>query len=331
MASIKIGGASPARSRKPLKPSVVTPSIFDQLLPFKWREVEVPTTRVRTSIAQDLVQHKPFNVAGDEVENTGRGSWEIEAEIPFINGIAAGKNESWDKEGSLYPDVYRRFLYAWFDGTTGPLQHPEFGIIHCKTHRIDFDHDGGTRNGVFVRASWVETRDQSGDDLADLIQIKGSPIAMVKQAAIDLDIATRDIRAQFDQYLPPQFEESFDSAVAKIAGNFDRLTTSIQLAANKPAQIRARLGQLERSVNGLRSAATWPVTDAIARMRDGLHALENAGVPGRQIGRHKTTESTSLARLAKQFGNKPGEIVSLNPSLISRPEVPAGAIVRYYL
>ena len=44
---------------------------FEQLLPFKWRDVELPVTHVKLSLAHDLVEHKYWGVDSGRVEATG--------------------------------------------------------------------------------------------------------------------------------------------------------------------------------------------------------------------------------------------------------------------
>lgn len=45
--------------------------VLSQLFAFKWRDVEVPITKMRLSIAHDLVEHKYWGVDGARIEDTG--------------------------------------------------------------------------------------------------------------------------------------------------------------------------------------------------------------------------------------------------------------------
>ena len=121
--AFKLGGSTPPpRLRKPpgQRPPP-EPTLFEQLNACSWRDIPFPISSMKVTVSQDLVQHKYWGVDGASVEATGRAPLEIEAVIPFVNGIVPGKGEKW---GVLYPTQFRSFLKAFVDKKTGTLVHP---------------------------------------------------------------------------------------------------------------------------------------------------------------------------------------------------------------
>jgi hypothetical protein len=239
------------------------------------------------TISQDLVEHKYWGVDVADVESTGRNSMQIEAVIPFVNGIVPGKGERW---GVLYPETFRKFLKAFADRSRGNFVHPELDVIICKPVSLDFEHDAQRRDGVIVTARWIETL-ENAESAFDV----RSPIQEVALAALDLDAGTADIRGLTDEFLPPQFEESFDTSINKLAGEIDRFTISVQLAAARPGQILNRVRQVEGAVERARTALTWPITDACERMKEGVSRLPEALQGPRKVGRYVTKARATLA------------------------------------
>lgn len=293
---------------------------------------------MRVSLSQDIVEHKYWGVDGADIESTGRAPMQIEATIPFVNGIVPGKGEQW---GVLYPTEFRKFLKAFADRTQGMLQHPELGGILCKPVSLEFSHEAQRRDGVEVVARWVETIEN-----VETAFIGETPIQAADLAALDLDASKADILALVPDAAFP--EETFDSFVNKLAGTIDSVTTFVQLITAKPNQILHRIQTLQDSVQRARNALTWPVEEACERMKEASLAIAKSSgngvvfVPsaasaplGRKIGRYVTQARTTLAGIlsALPAGHKTttDDLINLNPFLIARPEVGAGVVIRYYV
>lgn len=298
-------------------------TLFEQLLPCRWRGITFPVRSIRLSLTQDLAEHKYYGVDAASVEATGRASMQVEATIPFYNGIVPGKNESW---GVLYPTTYRDFLKAFADGTTDLLQHPELGNILCKPQSIDTQHDANRRDGVEVTARWVETIDPTTPfDFGET-----SPIAEAAVAALDLDASMKDVRSLVPEM--PEFEETFDSLLNKVAGVFDSVTTTVQLIQNKPAQIMHRLQMVQDSALAAKNALVWPVQEAATRLSQAMADFPDAIVKrkSKPIKRATVAAKTTLASLAGQLGSSVDDLIDLNPNLLGQPHVGQGEVVRYY-
>jgi prophage DNA circulation protein len=128
------------------------PDTFDQLLAAAWNSIEFPVTKMRMSIAHDLVEHKYYGVDGARVESVGLAPRRFSFSAPLFNGISPGKAEKW---AALYPNQLRILLVDFQKKTKGLLQHPEFGIIVCKAERFDMDWDAARRGGVDAALSFV--------------------------------------------------------------------------------------------------------------------------------------------------------------------------------
>lgn len=309
-------------SKKPETP----PTMFEQLLPCKWRDVHIPISRIRVGIEQTLARHGYVGVDAESIEGTGRASMAIEALIPFYNGIVPGKAEKW-MHGQLYPFGFRAFLAAFLDRRDGQFQHPELGIINCKPHTLEFVLDPMRRDGVEVVATWLETLD---DENAAGFSAEVSPVQHDPSPAFNLDTRPRDIRGLASEYQPPAFTETFESALNKLSGFFDRGTTAATLLAGKKRQILFRIERVEDSVKRAKTPILWPVQDSIDKVRDTLLSLAPGGSSRRKVSRFKTSGPTDLSSLAIRLAQKVDDLIALNPNLLSQPEIGSGVFVRYY-
>lgn len=301
------------------------PPLFDQLFPCSFRGIEFPVTSISISAQQDIVEHKYWNVDGANVEMTGQGAATIEAEIPFVNGIAPGKRERW---GVLYPEVFRQFLVAFNNKDTGILDTPEFAGLKVKPVSLEFKHDGNVRDGVMVTARWIETNDVDLEATS-----KVSEIEAARLAALTLD-------ANYDDFgkvaeAPPQ-TESFEQLMNEITGVVDTTASKIKLLANKPAQILYRLERLSDSIDRAGNALTWPMKHAVEEMKAAMNTVERLPDKVQSLATRKKTlrylarSRMTLSQIAQATGNSIDDIVTLNPRLLSRPTVPPGSVVRYY-
>lgn len=296
--------------------------LFEQLLPFKWRDVELPITKMRVSLAHDLVEHKYWRVDGARVEATGLAPLRFSASIPFINGIVPGKGEGWK---SLYPTQLRAFLAAFAKRETGVLQHPEFGEIACKAERLDIDWSGDRRGGCEVEASWVETQEVEG-----LFLIKKDPIAELGVYAQDLDASTADLRKLAPTL--PEYETTFADFARGLAAIFDQVGLLSYRGAGQISAFIYRVDAFQDSVNRARSALTWPATQAIERIKAAAFGLrENLLAVGRDIVFYTVPGDTTLAGIAAVLSDTSlVDLVKLNPALMASPLVRRGTVVRYY-
>ncbi len=296
------------------------------LLSFRWREVEIPVSRMRASLAHDLVEHKYWGVDGARVEDTGLAPMRFTASIPLVNGLAVGKSEQWKSQ--LYTNVLRPLIAAFSRRDNGLMQHPEFGNIACKAEHLDIDWDGSKRGGCDVEASWVETNDERA-----IREVLKSPASAMGDAARTLDVQKQDIR----KLVPaaPEYKESFESMMNSITGAVDQIGTSSKLAAGRIDAIVYRAKALGESVDRTRSVLTWPITHAVEVIKANADDLRKAlAKAGRDIAIFNTLTDSTLAGIYVLIGSPATsmtELIRLNFHLMREPLVPAGTPVRYFL
>lgn len=347
MAKFILGPKPPAPARKPkLQEPAQAPPIWEQLFPSSWRDIDFPVSSIKLTLEQDLTEHKYWGRDAARVEATGRNSMIIEATIPFVNGIVPGKNEKW---GLLYPVAFRNFMRAFADKKSGKFIHPEFGEVICKPQSMSVDHDAQARNGVVVTATWIENQVDNDAGVA----FGESNVKDAKRIAKDLEASKKDIVALTPPGAFP--EESFDSLINKATGFVDKVTITADLLINKPRQVVSRIQQFQNSVDRLRQVNLWPLQDAAERIKGSLLDVEdafstkhtvvgtgpqalNAPPPlvnaGRSIARFITPTGVRMTASAVQAAlpaaNSMEDLIALNPTLVSRPEVAGGTLIRYY-
>lgn len=307
--------------------------VLEQLLPVKFRDVEFPITKLRTSVAHDLVEHKYWGVDGARVESTGLAPRRISCSSPMTNGIVPGKAERW---AVLYPNTFRDLFTAFQMKATGPFQHPEFGIINVKAERMEADWDANRRGGVDVELSFVETLPEEGIDL-----FEDSPVQEIELAALNLDAS--DLKVDLEKLLrdaglplPPYLEKdtiSLSDIARKVQGVVDTATLLEHRVGGAYNSLLYQANRIQQSCERLRDATTWPITRDVERIRSSAHELRQKLLQAdRDVAFFRVPADTTLAGVVRQLdGASVGDIIKLNPSLMTNPVVSEGTVVRYYV
>jgi hypothetical protein len=307
------------------------PDIFDQFVPAKWRDIEFPTTRMRMSVAHDLVEHKYYGVDGARVESVGLAPVRYTFSAPLLNGISPGKNERW---ASLYPNQMRKLLAAFVKKEIGQLQHPEFGLIECKAERFELDWDAARRGGVDAELSFVETLDDSAARrrAAGVQEQVNTPAKSLDSGKADLEKLLKAKGIPLPEYLrKPKL--SLGEFVDKVQAVADAPALLQYRAAGRINSIVYHAKRLQQSVEKARSATTWPVTREVEQVRAGAFGLQERllAATNKSIALFTVPAATTLAGVARQLpGAKVGDLIKLNPGLMRGPEIDAGTTVRYY-
>lgn len=331
--------------------------LFDNLLPASWTPssdgaatVYFPVLSIHVSIQHDVVQHKYWGVDGARVESTGRGPMEIEAVIPFFNGIFPSKVEVWEA-GTLYPDAYLAFLRSFANQYSGNLVHPELGEIFCRCVSIEFTHEATSRDGVQVTAKWIESREDLDD--TGLIAENASPINAAQVASSDLDASTTDLLALIPAADLP--DETFTSLVNKVIGFVDSGTAQVNALLATPAQIAYTVKRLQASLDRAKdanSALAWKIREAAIKLEVAARQLAKTQTktnlasgtkvvqvvtPGKTIAIYRNRVPNiafaSLYGTLASRGSKTTmtELLQLNPNLAARVTVGADELVRHYV
>lgn len=300
--------------------------VFQRLLPAKWRDVEFPVVRMRMSLAHDLAEHKYWGVDGARIEATGMAPVRFTFSIPMHQGIVPGKGESWTP-GSLYPVVFRKLVVAFAKKANGALQHPEFGTIICKAERLDIDWAGDRRGGCEIEASFIET---ISDQELLLAIPRPNPVGEMTVAAQSLDASEEDLRKLVPEL--PTYKAGFDDMMRSVAAVFDQASLLSMRAAGKIDSIVYRANAVGDSIDRARSALTWPVTQNLERLKAAGYDLRKKLLEiGRDVVLYVTPGDTTLAGVSAALSDTSlGDLIKLNPQLMSQPRIPGGTAIRYY-
>lgn len=303
--------------------------MFEELIAVKWRGVTFPVAQFTASLEQDLVEHKFVDVDGAHMEATGRAPLIFNARALFRNSVVPGKAEHWGER--LYPNGWRAFYAAAADRSVGTLMHPELGPIRCRLRSANTVWTGEIRDGVDVDIVWIETTEDP-NDLAKRINAP-SPITTAIGGALDLDaLVSNDARMialglTGPKGEPPTFGDMLNGLQAIVDTSV--ATQRRTMGMLDAAVYRAR--SLSDSVTRAAKPTQWPFKRASGK----IESAANDARAGRLETKHyvaiyRTPRAMTLASVAAAVHREIGELVRLNPGLVSRPEVPAETSVRYY-
>lgn len=310
---------------------MANPDVFNQLLPAKFRDVEFPVTRIRTSVAHDLVEHKYWGRDGGRIESTGLAPIRHSFHAPLLNGISPGKNERW---AALYPNQMRILLAAFQKKERGELQHPEFGLLVVKAERMEMDWDAGRRGGVDAELSFVET-------LTDADTASTGVGSWSSMDIGDLDTATfkTDLKSLLQRNglpLPPYLAPGSKVSLSDFVNSINKVVNYPGLITYREAgKINALIYQAERikqTADLAHTPLTWPINQELQRLKSAAAGLRERLLAGNKtIAFFRVPAPTTLAGLVRQIPQaKVTDLIRLNPGLMRAPEIEKDTTVRYY-
>jgi hypothetical protein len=304
-------------------------ALFNALPELSWRAISFPYEDLETEVRQDLVIHKFADRNGAHIEGTGRHPIQVIARIPFLNGLAAGPNEHWQRP--LYPFTRDNLLRAVLQPGSGPLQHPELGTLTCKCEVMRWRLAAGVRSGVWCDVTWLES-DDTADELNQNLAAP-SPLAGMQAAASDLDLNLPSLDPRLVPQLPT-FPMSFEDYVFAARGAIDQFTIMQKQYAGQIDNAIYQANALEFSLNsaGNDNAMNWPMIAACERLKASCYDQKATQLQqARPLGFSTLGKDSTLAQVAAGLGAPIGDIILLNPALLYHPIVPRETVVRYYL
>lgn len=308
---------------------MATRDTFSQLREYKWRSIAFPTTTFEVTLRHDLVQHKYPSKDGADVEAVGRAPLEFSAKIPFRNGIGGGPSETWQQNRKpLYPDQFREFFKACADRETGVLEHPEFGKVVCRIENAKTVWDATRRDGVDVDVVWVETIDI--ESLESLLA-QPSPVSNAISNALALDdaIKTRNpaVPKQDTTYKP-----DFADTMRGLQGISDQFQVLNARVAGKINSTLYRIDSLKSSVEKSADVKDWPILQAIENLKAAANDIRTELVRSNRktVVFYVAPKDMTLGAVSNETGAAIGDLVVLNPRLVSSPVIERGTTIRYY-
>jgi DNA circularisation protein N-terminus len=298
------------------------------LLPnVSWRGIPFPVESLENDLSQMHVEHYFVYKDGCHIEATGRNALVFQARIPFHNGIIPGPGESWNGQ-ILYPDLFRKFLAACIDRTSGELRHPDFGAVQCKARNVKWRYAGGMgRDGATIDVSWHETTD-NGDNLAKATS-EASPIAAAIAAAdaIDANLAVkRESKAPADK----TFMQSLGDSLGK-RFSFGDSTRAYNDGTGSLGDIKRNNDNLASGLDAKNDVNDWRLRQSSEDLRAATFSLSaNPNTDATQsIQGHTTENPTTVPLLAVKLNTSTQSLISLNPSLATQSRVPSGTKVLF--
>jgi hypothetical protein len=216
-------------------------------------------------------------------------------------------------------------MEACADPKTGPLKHPEFGIVNVKCKSCNVAWTPEKRDGCDVEAEFIETLITADEE--SLLFASQSPAAYATAAARDFDAAIKD-----GGYKPPVEPAMKPDLLTSIKG-LDGLLTQASLGiANVGAQFDAVLGAIDRTLEDLNAQDNpklQAAIDALVRTFAGVVAMAEkaVAVKGREITQKTVANGGPINIVAGAFGMGVQDFLRLNPSLASQSGVVAGTVV----
>lgn len=296
--------------------------VLAHLQALKFRGVgPIPCQQNSINVSHNIVEHNQYAVAGGEIENTCRKSGRFSFKCMFRGGISGFRN--------LYPQTFRDFWNACLDRTTGPLQHPEFGLVDVKTEHFDVQFDPTRRDGVDVDVVWVETIDKG----LSLDITTSSPITYAVGLAGNLE------NVSAGNVAVPEYDDgsgmSLKQALNKIKGTIMLAEMSI---SNTLSDIGNSINALNDMIDTLQNVATtnpanWDVVKSLKAIEAALQqtAKQVGATKAKQrVGIRTTTTKARFPLLAAGYGMKKEDFIKLNPMVAIYDEVPSGSTVFVY-
>ena len=206
---------------------------------------------------------------------------------------------------------------AFADRSSGPLQHPELGLITCKPSSLRTKWEANVRSGVYAEAVWIES-DDTTTDLQSALSTP-SPAAQVSASAADIDLQLSQIDPSVvpKPYVPPV---SFTDLANAVRGAVDQTTLD-------GASITALKASLDASSNAL----NWPLYQSIEALKASCYDLaQQLLTQNRTIGLYLLPKDATFAQIATMVSAPITDIIILNAQYMQFPVVSAGTMIRYY-
>jgi len=302
-------------------------SVILNLAPLKWRGISLYVSQIETAFSHRQVERQYPYVDVPGHDHTGFNGVQVTATIHFLNTIEPG----------MYPDKWLAFRDAIFDGSSGPLEHPDVGEITARVTEGSLRITAQTVAGILCTVTWTQTRDEVEDEI-DF----GVPGGESEESADAADEALAELDLEYPDGEP---DTSLSDMVGQVEGGIFSLGQELGGAINQaqgmvnkhldaldligqafrwadPAVRAAQAGAIERAVA---ESALFTLFDSLGKK--GAAAAQKA----RPLGVFMVKTATPLPALAASLGNTVDEILTLNSNLASSPTVPAQSKVTHYV
>lgn len=294
-----------------------------------FEEISFPVLQFHSSLKHAHAQHAYYNRSGDYIEPTGRASREFSVQALFSNWIEPAANEKF-KFGNLYPYTFMQLQNKIAANPSGVLLHPNLGNLNVVCTQMDDTLSGSALSGPEIQFTFLETIDPDNVD-------SGEPTGALKTAIYDLDFELQHRKPNLK--LPKDTENfNFIDAIDSITGVIDNSVMRINQQLSVIDRTSMHLNRLSNSVQNAKDFRNTALQTTINKMQALLNQVktETAKKFQKQVRVYTTTQDTTFAALRNMLGdetglNSVGDLVKLNPALITNPIIPAHTKIRYYI
>lgn len=270
-------------------------------------------------ISHDQAKHLYPYRDGGVIEAMGRNPVMHSFPAFFRNGLSG-----WTK--TPYPTVWREFLAAFADGSTGELMHPELGKLRVKPVSCKTTWESGKRDGADCDVQFIESNDLESDLLAAL----DAPGLVPFSAARDLDAACADVSPKPE--LPSNLSPSLLESLKKISGAIQMAKLGVGNVISQINGYASAVGELRDTIADADNPANYQAIAAAEQLfRSMLDLAETVAKKARPVTLKVVASDAELASVASSFGNSLDDFLKLNPALASRTRIAGGTTVLTYV
>lgn len=302
-------------------------SVILNLAPLRWRGIALYVSQIETTFSHRQIERQYPYVDVPGHDHTGFNGVQTTGTLHFLNTIEPG----------MYPDKWLAFRDAIFDGSSGPLEHPDVGEITACVTEGSLRITAQSTAGILCTVTWVQTRDEVEDEVEF-----GTPGGQSEESADAADEALAELELTYPDGEP---DTSLSDMVGQVEGGIFSLGQELGGAIN---QAKGMVNKHLDALDLIGQAFRWAppeVRDAIAgdparavaeaaliTLYDSFGKLgSDAAAKARPTSIFFTKSPTPLPALALALANTVDELLTLNSGLASSPTVPANAKVQHYV
>lgn len=277
-----------------------------------WRGIPAPPYDVAGySGRHDQAPRNWPYIDGAGHDHTGRSQFQCTFKLYFINTLVF----------DAFPDLYNDWVNAVvFDGSPDKLKHPLLGELDAVPVDFSVELVAGVTAGVIMNVTFEETV------LDPNVQLEPKSVqANLKAMAAAADSAGAELPDYPDGVRTDDLLDTLD----QIESSIYSLRTSVDGLVNQGLGIiNGALDNLEQ----LQDHAQWATHDLFVNLYNGIKDLgERIGArTQRQTSLYLVSSNTTLDTVATEVDNTVGELMTLNPTLLGKPDVDEGVEVVYF-
>lgn len=279
----------------------------------KWRSLEAPDYAMASVSGGHSLARRPYPYQkGVSHQHTGTNSFLMPFSLFFNNSL----------KRLNFPQLFEEWVNAVVhDPTAGELRHPLMGKVDARVDTWAVDLDANRIDGVIMQINF----EQTVLDPEEQVTTSGVTINL-HDAATQADEAMHKLGIEY-----PTGERT--TSLTDMVNQIDSLVFSSRLTLE--GMINQALGTIANiieTVENVQEHVTWALEDMLKQLYDGLAKLGTPAVKGtnRLVLTRTLDHDDTLDGVARDTRNSVGEIITLNPKLLSSPQIKSGMAVSFF-